>query len=462
MLKNKYGIFVLLLLCGFTSGIPSPSVQESPKDQKKLFQSIERNASQHLEFLQKLCRTTRNGEAEVQALVAERFRKLGCEVEVLSIPPASLELKHEFAAQQEVPEEERISVVGKYRGNGQGRSLLFFAHPDNPPQKGLEDWTHDPFAAEIEGGKLYGWGVGDDLVGVALMAEALFAIRSIGLEPLGDIILCSTPAKRNAQGVIALLSRGYTADGAVYLHPAESGAGMREIKAIASGLLRFRVTVLGKQPDTTEPGKTAFAHLGVNAVDKALKIAQAFNELNTKRGKEVYHPSLDKAVGRSTNLLLSQIEAGNPDSSTQVPEVCTLGYSLTFPPNEKLPDVQQEVIDCLKKVSDADPWMKEHPPSIEWLFGTQAVETPVEHPLYEVVSRAIQQVTLTEPYVNPLHSASDIRNPILYSGIPTVGLGPLAGDLAQNGNHDEWVDVEDFIRAIKITAKILLDWGSSR
>jgi len=60
--------------------------------------------------------------------------------------------------------------------------------------------------------------------------------------------------------------------------------------------------------------------------------------------------------------------------------------------------------------------------------------------------------------VNPLHWASDIRNPKLFNDIPAVGIGPLAGDLTQAGGHDEWVDVEDYIRAIRICAKVIVDW----
>lgn len=457
MFRLLFSILIgLLIFHGYSTSLHARQNQETD-----LFQQIDANASKHLVFLQQISRATREGEEAVQNLVAQYFESLGCSVEVLRIVPTSLKLKNEFAASQEIPEQERISVVGKYLGNKRGPSLLFFAHPDNPPQRGLEKWTHDPFGAEIENGKIYGWGVADDLVGVAIMAEALAAIQNAGLKPGGDVILCSTPAKRSAQGVIALLSKGYTADAAVYLHPAESGAGMREIKAIASGMLRFRVKVSGKQPDTTEPGKTAFAHLGVSAIDKAMILVQALKELDSRRGIRVIHPTLDKAVGRSTNLLIGYIQAGTPGSLTQVPEECTFGASLTFPPNEKLTDVQKEVEACIHRAARADEWFKTHPPKIEWLFGTQGVETPVQHPLYQVVSQAIMDITGTEPYVNPLHSASDIRNPILFKGIPTVGLGPLAGDLAQNGFHDEWVDVEDFIRAVKITAKIILDWGTS-
>lgn len=39
-------------------------------------------------------------------------------------------------------------------------------------------------------------------------------------------------------------------------------------------------------------------------------------------------------------------------------------------------------------------------------------------------------------------------------------LGRLAGDLTQADGHDEWVDVEDYIRTIKICAKIIVDWSN--
>ena len=130
---------------------------------------------------------------------------------------------------------------------------------------------------------------------------------------------------------------------------------------------------------------------------------------------------------------------------------------MTFPPTEQMPAVQQEILAALDRAATVDDWLREKPPVVEWLFGTQGVEVPEDHPLYQAVRMAVTQVTGVEPEVNPLHSASDIRNPKLFSDIPSVGIGPLAGDLTQAGGHDEWVDVEDYIRAIKICAKIIVD-----
>ena len=44
------------------------------------------------------------------------------------------------------------------------------------------------------------------------------------------------------------------------------------------------------------------------------------------------------------------------------------------------------------------------------------------------------------------------------TGIPTGGFGTLGGDLSQNGRHDEWVDVDDYIRAIKVAAGTIMGW----
>jgi acetylornithine deacetylase len=458
-MKLKSYLIAIIIFSFLSPFVLNGEPDNQDQDITRLYEQIEKNTDGHLAFLRSLSRTSKEGEEAVQDLVADRFKALGCDVEVLRIFPGTLEFKNEFVADQEVPQIKRISVVGTYPGAKNGSSLLFFAHPDNPPQTGMENWTYPPFEAEIDGSRLYGWGVADDLAGVAIMAEALHAVQRAGLEPGGDLVLCSTPAKKGAQGVIALLDRGYTADAAVYLHPAESGAGMEEIKALASGMLRFEITVKGQEPPTTEPGKTAFAHLATNAVHKAMHIIEALRALDESRGRRIHHPGLDEAVGRSTNLLIGYIQAGKPGGYTQVPEECLIGVSLTFPPQEKMTQVQAEIESAVKIAAQADPWLRSHPPEIKWLFGTQGVEIPVNHPLYQTVSQAIMDVTRNEPFVNPLHSASDIRNPYLYSGIPTVGLGPLAGNLAQNGLVDEWVDIDDFIRAVKITAKIILDWG---
>jgi acetylornithine deacetylase len=236
-------------------------------DQEALCDAIDENRQQYVAFLRELIQASESGEAAVQAVVAKRFEDLGCEVETLELLPTRLSMEQEFAAEEAIDLTERITVVGKLTGTGGGRSLLFFGHPDPEPftAESKREWTRDPFGGVVEGNKIYGWGVADDLAGVAIMAEALDAVLKTMGRPKGDVYLGSTPAKRNARGILALLNEGYAADAAVYLHPAESEAGLRDLKAITSGMLQFRIRVVGAPPDTKEPGQTAFAHLATSA-----------------------------------------------------------------------------------------------------------------------------------------------------------------------------------------------------
>jgi acetylornithine deacetylase len=429
---------------------------------QELFQAIDENRESHLEFLQKLVRAQPHGEEAVQALVAARFEELGLEVETLRLSPIQLSPDLEFAAEEAIDRTERISVVGRLRGSGSGQSLLFFGHPDGEPmtEESLAGWEHDPFGAEVDDGRVYGWGVADDLTGVAIMAEAVAAVLEVMGPPGGDILLGSTPAKRSARGILGVLNEGYHADAAVYLHPAESEVGLEDIKAITSGMLQFRIVVQGEPPETPEPGQTAFTHMAVNAIDKAGLVLGALSELGETRARSVFHPALDAAVGRSTNLLMSHVSCGEAGRTTKVPIECVIEASTTFPPNEQMLEVKQEIVDAINGVAQGDEWLRDHRPSVEWLFGTQGVEVASDHPLYRTVHEAVVRVTGVEPKVNPLHSASDIKNPKLFSNIPSVGIGPLAGGLTQAGGHDEWVDIEDYIRAIKICAMIIVDWSN--
>lgn len=426
--------------------------------QERLWREVESRRGEYTSLLRQLVQVSEGGEEATQKLVARTFEGLGCQVEVVRRDPRSITLEHEFASGQVVEPGERVTVVGKLAGSGGGRSLLFFAHPDSEPVWGTEAWRHPPFAGETEGGRMYGWGVADDLLGVATMTAALDTVVSAGFRPRGDVLLVSAASKRHARGIIAALDRGYMADAAVYLHPAESGHGLSEIKAFTSGMLDFRITVPGQPPDTREPSHTAFYHLAVNPIDKMWIIYHALQALAERRAREVHHPLLDAAVGRSTNLQVSCIRYGDEGQLARVGSEGILSGAISFPPGEQMVDVQRQVAGAVEAAADADEWLRDHPPTLEWLSGSSAAEVPAEHPLFQAVSRSVERMTGVEPRVYPLHSASDIRNPMLYKGIPTVGLGSLAGDLSQAGGHDEWVDLADYLRAVKACASLIVEW----
>ncbi len=423
-----------------------------------LSEQVNRSGDRYIQLLRDLVRVSQDGEEATQAWVAAKLRALGCDVDHLRYSPIDLAPKYEFAQATSVDPGEHLCVVGKLAGENRGRSLLLFAHPDVEPVTSISGWGHAPFAGEIEGGRLYGWGVADDLLGVATMSCALMAVSAAGRRSRGTVILAITPSKRHARGIVAVLDRGYAADGAVYIHPAESGRGLGDIKAITSGLLRFRISITGRPPDTQEPEQTPFHHLAVNPIDKAWVLVRALQALDEDRSGRVRHPLLEEAVGRSTNFQLAHVHGGDAEHLNRISGACVLAGSATFPPHERMEDVQSEIAQSIETAAKADPWLRDHPPRLAWLLGVRGAEVPLDHPVYGSVSRAIRVVTGYEPRVNALHAASDIRHPILHAGIPTVGYGPLAGNFSQAGGTDEWIDVADYLQAVIVTGRLILEW----
>ena len=413
-------------------------------------------------FLRELVSAQVGGEPAVQAVVRRRLQHAGCTVEQVTYDPATVPVVGEFAGDRARAAGLRENVIARLPGDPARRSLLLFAHPDSEPVADVETWRSGPFDGSIAEDRLYGWGIADDLAGVAAAVLAVERAAAAGCA-LGDVVVASTPSKRHARGVAAVLHQGWTSDAALYLHPAESGAGLNEIKAFASGHLEFRITVSGRLPETTEPGHTAFAHLAVNPVDKAVLLMEALRALDAQRAERVHHPALHAAVGRSTNLMVSSLRSGDDHRLGRLGETCILGGAVSFPPDEPMEAVQGEIEAAIAAAAAEDTWLAAHPPAVDWVAGVTGAECPPDHPLFRVAARAIARRTGSEPHVNPMHTSSDIRNPAVQKGIPTIGIGGLCGDLSQNGRHDEWIDVPDYLRTIDATTAIIVDWcGSPR
>ncbi len=410
-------------------------------------------------LLRDLIAAQREGEDAVQAIVAEQLAALGARVERIVYAPTDVALVEEFAASSVVAPGSRSCVVGTLAGDASGRSLLMFAHPDSEPVNAA-GWRCDPFAGTIIEGRLHGWGVADDLLGIAtgIAAMGVFAKTP---RRCGSVAMASTPSKRHARGIAAVLRHGLTADAALYLHPAESGSGLREVKALAAGQIEFRITVEGRRPTTKEPGHTAFAHRAVNPVDKAFIVYEALRALDRARGARIHHPVLDAAIGRSTNLQISNISCGDGDRPSRLNLSCVLAGAVSFPPTERMDDVQAQIRSAVADAAQADEWLREHPPVIEWISGVSGTQVAEDHPFYRIVAAAIEAVAGFTPCVNPMHTSSDIRNPNVQSGIPTLGIGPLCGNLTQIGDSDEWVDVEDYLKMITVTASVIGNWTTA-
>ncbi|MCA3588873.1 MAG: M20/M25/M40 family metallo-hydrolase [Methylocystis sp.] len=409
-------------------------------------------------FLTGLISAGRAGEGAVQAIVAERLTRLGCAIDRLTYDPARVRLRNEFAEERAMTPDERMAVVARYPGTGGGRACILFAHPDSEPLPQEHGWASDPFAARLCGGRLHGWGVADDLSGVAAMVSGLELALAGGWRPRGDIIIASTPSKRHVRGVAAVLERIARPDAAIYLHPAESGAGMGEIKACTPGLLEFRVALSGRAAETAEPGHSAFAHKGHGVADVAATVIAALKALDAARAARVHHDRIEQFVSRASNILILGLRFGEEGNQNRMPVEGILEGAVSFPPGETLDMLMAELKSEIATLALPPAWPAELRPVISFPAAVAGAETPLEHPLFRAVNAAIRLETGKDAFVNPVHTASDIRVPIVQHGMPTVGLGPLSGDLTQNGRTNEWVDAQDHSRCVRVVAAALGSW----
>ena len=410
-----------------------------------------------LRLLTDLVTASKDGPAAIEAVTRQAMEEAGCAVDAFEYDPRSVPMVDEFAGEEAGTALPERCLTATVAASGEGRSLLVFAHPDTEDYRLDPKWQTDPFDPSTRDGRLYGWGVADDLAGIAIMVQSVALLRAAGLRPRGGVSLVSSPSKKHRRGISAVLHRGLSADAAIYLHPAESGRGLNEIKAFAPGQLEWIITIQGRPPDTLEPAHTAFAGQAINPFDKMMLVAGALQDLDMERGQRVVHPRLQHAIGRSSNLMLSFCDFGTRNRLSRIADECKLGGAMTLIPGEKLDEVMASVEAAVRAISARDPWLSDNPPAIDWLSGVSAAETPDGSDLFQTVAGVLMGCG-ADPQVNPLHTSSDIRNPIVQKAIPTVGFGPLCGGLTMSGQADEWVDIDDYFRTIAATAEVIARW----
>jgi acetylornithine deacetylase len=424
----------------------------------RILRMVDQQRAEGLDLLDELLRAARHGEAAMQAVVAREFRTMGYDTDVFEADLSALRIHPEFSLLPELAALDtggRPNMVAQLPGVGRGQSLFTFAHIDSYALD-AEPWSVDPYRVSLgSDGRAYGYGIADDRSGVVGMIMAARAIAAAGLRPAGSLVMASCLGKHlGVGGTLAVVARGYRGDGAVYLHPAETGAGLTEFKAVSLGVVQFRVMVPGQSPRFREQNQTPAAHWGINAIQRAAQIMTDLLAWDRERGKRVHHPLVHAALGRSTNLNITRIEGGGSDN--QFPEECSFTGVITFPPGESVAEVRAAFEAAVHEAAASVPHGTEQSPTVAWQpMMASPGETNPEDPFLRCFVACIEETTGRSPSIWPAHTASDIRYPLVYAASPTIGFGPRAGNI---GGPDEWLDVDDFTRAVKSLALLIARW----
>lgn len=436
---------------------------------ERVIEVVDEKKDEIVKFAQKLVQTPSisGSEGEIQKVVAQRLESLGLEMDVFDVDVKLLSEHPGFVPLEDYRKnyEGRPNVVGTLRGNGKGRSLILLGHVDTVPIGDRSRWKHDPLGGKIEGGRLYGRGALDMKGGVAAQNMAVECLLEAGISLGGDVIVENViEEEAGGNGATACAQRGYRADAGIYTEP----SGLSTIQISNRGAQYFRITV---------PGKAGFLETKwgtPNAIEKAILIYDAVDKFSLMRQKEVTHlPSCrfyeidpekiaDPALAAMARILVEnivplgicKIKAGVWPSS--LPSVCVMEGSIECLPGENIKEVRQRFKEYIERVAKTDPWLREHPPTVEW-FGLwfESCMTDPNHPIVGLIQRNCKEMVNVVPF--PMGGGgSDLRCLVKYANTPSVVFGGGTGD----GAHgvDEYLDIDSLINSTKVLALTIFDW----
>jgi acetylornithine deacetylase/succinyl-diaminopimelate desuccinylase family protein len=270
-----------------------------------------------VEFLRELVRTPSvnppGDYAAVVDLLVDRYESYGWAVEVAYAPEDLLE---------ELDLEHPRPNVLAYVTRGEGPTVALNAHLDTVPVEPSK-WSHEPFGAEIEDGRLYGRGARDSKGRIAAYTLAARALERSGHLPEDATLVLALTADEETGGEAGA---GYVVEsGTLRPEYAIVEGSTYAVEYASSGVLTFRVDVDGASAHAgLEPEKGANA---VVAAARMITALEAYGERLGERESEV------PGVGSAT-CTPATVEGGV--KTNVVPPTCSFTVDRRVPPDHDL------------------------------------------------------------------------------------------------------------------------------
>ena len=319
----------------------------------------------------------------------------------------------------------RVNVLGRVRGRGTKKPLVFSAHLDTTPI-GAQDWSFPPFAGDIVDGYVRGRGASDMKSAIAAFIAAAAQI-SRRTEPLaGDIILAFTAGESsNCLGARRLVAQGFQAEIGAFLCGEPSTL---DLIVVEKAILWVKAVARGRIGHVSgDPGRSAITTM-----------AELVLALNALKLDLPGHPLLSPPT-----VNVGTIRGGSAVNVT--PDACEAEIDVRFGPGIAV----DRVMAMLRAVA---------PPDVTLTVSDfkPAVEEPADSPFVRLCCAATAAETGRTPDIKGVSYYSD--GAILLDGItaPFVILGP--GTLGMSGQTDETIPVANLAAVIGIYRRIAESW----
>ncbi|MGZ7445464.1 M20 family metallopeptidase [Paenibacillus sp. TH7-28] len=420
----------------------------------KIITYIDKHREEAIQFLREMVRFDSTiidqgvdgKEKEIQEWLAERLESWGYKVRLFE--PDNDRLSEYADYNPGHIYHNRPNLVAVKQGTGEGRSILLNGHVDTVAVGDLNKWSHSPWSADVSEGRIYGRGTTDMKGGVAAMILAARFLEQAGVELKGDLMIQSVVDEEGGgNGTLACVAEGYRADAAVVTEPTRF-----HIQPIGRGVLLLEVEVYGKA------NHACYKWEGVNAIEKAMKIAEGLKELEHEWIARRSNPQLP-----GPSISLGYMNGGI--AAPIVPDACTLKFDIKYLPVVVGPDgketemsgdqIKFEVEERIRRICSSDSWLEQYPPRLNWFLHVMPHRLEPSHELVATAA-GVSEELFGWSKISGLPSGSDARHLLNSGGIPSIVFGP--GDMRMAHTIDESIGVEEYISAIKALALIILDW----
>lgn len=312
-----------------------------------------------------------------------------------------------------------------------GPLFCFAGHTDVVPIGKREDWTHDPFAADIEGDMLVGRGTADMKGSIAAMTIAVETFLARFPKHQGRIAFLITsdeegPSLFGTKKVIEYLeNKNEKITWCLVGEPSSNEALGDVVKNGRRGSLSAFLTVKGIQ------GHVAYPQKALNPIHQVLPALQALSTRVWDEGNEFFP---------ATSFQISNIHSGT-GASNVIPGEITVAFNLRFSTEWTIAALKQEIDNILNqhKLDYQIRW--EESPSFLTPKGV----------LVSATVDAIRDITGRQAQLLTNGGTSDGRF-IAPTGAEVVELGPLNATIHK---IDECVSIMDLEKLQLIYLKIL-------
>lgn len=391
--------------------------------------------SEAVAFLQELIKVpTENppGDcAEPADQIAQLFEERGFEVEEHPVPDP-------FVRQYGMRSATNL-VIRRTFGSSAGPTIALASHADVVPPG--ENWTTDPYGAEIRAGAVYGRGATDAKADVAGFAYALRSLEDLDVALDGTVEIHVT-FDEEVGGFVGpqwLIEQGLTKPDMVI-----AAGFVNTITTAHNGCLHLEVVVRGRAAHAAVP------ETGSDALEAAAPILTALYDERKRLAGVV---SQEAGIG-SARLTVGTIAGGL--HINVVPDRVVMKVDRRLIPEEEPETVEAELT---KLVTEAAAGIEGVEVECRRLMltgamrpvdGVQKLVEPLKRHAEEVIGRSVP-VSGAPVYTSARHYSA--------AGIPTVLYGSSAGVAGVTDSHaaDEHVMLDDFRTAMKVVTATLAD-----